>query len=64
MSLIEVVNVKKSFENRELFECKNLTFEKRGLYIVKGPNGCGKTTFLKNAVWKRQRIFRADTQSV
>jgi tungstate transport system ATP-binding protein len=47
MSLIEVVNVKKSFENRELFECKNFTFEKRGLYIVKGPNGCGKTTFLK-----------------
>jgi len=45
--LIKVIDVKKNFGQRILFECKSLTFEKKGLYIIKGPNGCGKTTFLK-----------------
>ncbi|BCS81686.1 ATP-binding cassette domain-containing protein [Anaerocellum diazotrophicum] len=45
--MIEIKNVKKNFGQVTLFECKNLTFEKKGLYVIRGPNGCGKTTFLK-----------------
>ncbi|ADQ46673.1 ABC transporter related protein [Caldicellulosiruptor kronotskyensis 2002] len=45
--MIEVKDVKKSFGQKILFECKSLIFGKKGIYIIKGPNGCGKTTFLK-----------------
>ncbi|WAM34474.1 ATP-binding cassette domain-containing protein [Caldicellulosiruptor morganii] len=44
--MIEVKEVEKFFEDRFLFRCENLKFENKGLYIIKGPNGCGKTTFL------------------
>ena len=37
-------NVSKSFGNNTLFTIEEVVFPNRGLVVIKGENGCGKTT--------------------
>ncbi len=43
--MIEIKNLKKSFDKRILFSIEELKLPDTGLVILKGENGCGKTTF-------------------
>ncbi|KGN01189.1 ABC transporter ATPase [Clostridium novyi A str. 4570] len=45
--MIELKNVKKTFENTEVLKDVNLKIEKGELVVLIGPSGCGKTTTLK-----------------
>ncbi|KGM98439.1 ABC transporter ATPase [Clostridium novyi A str. 4552] len=45
--MIELKNVKKTFENTEVLKDVNLEIEKGELVVLIGPSGCGKTTTLK-----------------
>jgi NitT/TauT family transport system ATP-binding protein len=47
MSLIEVRNVWKEYDDTVVLEHINLTIEARAFVALVGPSGCGKTTFLK-----------------
>ncbi|MBR3281152.1 MAG: ABC-F family ATP-binding cassette domain-containing protein [Clostridia bacterium] len=40
-------NLSKSFEHKKLFENVNISVLKQEKVFIVGPNGCGKTTFLK-----------------
>ena len=42
---LEVLNLKKSFENKEVLKNINFTFESGKIYGLLGRNGAGKTTF-------------------
>lgn len=44
--MIEISDLSKSFDGRKLFYIDRLVLPKRGLILIKGENGCGKTTFL------------------
>lgn len=44
---IIVNNLTKAFHNRRLFAGLNLTIKERSVLVVLGPNGSGKTTFLR-----------------
>lgn len=44
---MKLLKINKSFKNRVLFDNFNFEFENKGLYIITGKNGCGKTTLLK-----------------
>lgn len=44
---IEVKDIKKEFKNSLIFENVNYTFESGNIYVLTGPNGCGKSVFLK-----------------
>ncbi len=43
--MIEIKNIKKTFGDKLLFETKEIRFPSTGLIVIKGENGCGKTTF-------------------
>lgn len=42
--MIEIKNLKKSFSKKELFFIDKLILPSTGIIVVKGENGCGKTT--------------------
>lgn len=42
---LEVINLKKSFDNKEILKNINFTFEQGKIYGLLGRNGAGKTTF-------------------
>lgn len=45
--MIHVKDLSKSFAKLKVLDRINLTIDKGGIYAVLGPNGSGKTTFLK-----------------
>ena len=44
---IEVINLKKTFNNRVLFNNFNLNIKANTIHAIIGPNGSGKTTLLR-----------------
>lgn len=44
---LKIGNLKKSFGNQNIFDGLNLEFSERGLYLIKGESGVGKTTLLR-----------------
>lgn len=44
---IEVINLKKTFNNRVLFNNFNLNIKNNTIHAIIGPNGSGKTTLLR-----------------
>ena len=44
---IEVKDVSKSFDGKEVLKDFNLNIEEEHSYIITGPSGCGKTTLLR-----------------
>lgn len=44
--MIELRHLKKSFSKSDLFYIESLFFSDTGLVVIKGENGCGKTTLL------------------
>jgi Cu-processing system ATP-binding protein len=45
--MIAVKNLRKSFGNLTVLDDLTFTLDKEGIYAILGPNGSGKTTFLK-----------------
>lgn len=45
--LIEIKNLKKSFKNKIVLDNINLAIPEKGIVLLKGKNGTGKSTFLK-----------------
>ena len=44
--MIKLVNLRRSFQKRIVFDYFSYDFNDTGLYILTGDNGCGKTTLL------------------
>lgn len=44
--MIKIKDLKKSFDNEEIIDISDITFEKGVSYIIFGPSGCGKSTLL------------------
>lgn len=45
--MIELKNIYKAYKNIELFRDLNYNFQNGQSYLIKGPNGCGKSVLLK-----------------
>ncbi len=46
-TVIEAVNIKKSYNGLKVLKQVSIKLEKGEVVAIAGPNGCGKTTFLK-----------------
>ena len=44
--MIKLINLRRSFQKRIVFDYFSYDFNDTGLYILTGDNGCGKTTLL------------------
>ena len=47
MSLLEIKNIKKSFDSNEIIKNLSLNVEKGEVIVILGPSGCGKSTLLR-----------------
>ena len=47
---MQLVNLKKSYNDRSIFQKINYTFENGKIYWLKGENGIGKSTFLRSLI--------------
>uniref|UniRef100_A0A7C3MI77 ABC transporter ATP-binding protein n=1 Tax=Dictyoglomus thermophilum TaxID=14 RepID=A0A7C3MI77_DICTH len=47
MTAINIINLKKSFDDKKVLNGIFLKVEEGEKIVIKGPNGCGKTTLLK-----------------
>ncbi|WAA09827.1 ABC transporter ATP-binding protein [Fervidibacillus albus] len=53
-SFIEVKNVEKSYDQKKVLNNISMTINEPGVYLLAGPNGCGKTTLLESIIGLRQ----------
>jgi tungstate transport system ATP-binding protein len=44
---LRVSHIAKAYEGRTILADCSYNFEKKGTYVLMGPNGCGKSTFLR-----------------
>jgi len=51
---IELKNVEKSYDKKKVLNNISFKVNKPGVYLIAGPNGCGKTTLLESMVGLRQ----------
>jgi tungstate transport system ATP-binding protein len=48
MSLgLEALNIQKNYSGNDVLKGCSFSFTKSGIYVLTGPNGCGKSTFLR-----------------
>lgn len=73
--ILEVRNVSAGYKNHPVIENVSLSIERGKIYAIIGPNGCGKTTFLRvisrsmkpisgNVLLDGTDIFRTNTKKV
>ena len=44
---LSIINLRKTFGKKEIFDAVSYSFADKGIYIIKGDSGIGKTTLLR-----------------